>query len=114
MVIEFHSRRTQYAFGMHYLHKEEAHWSEIGDQARVALQQRLERGEYKYILDYQIFKLKRMLDEKERVSGPKKDENKAGTEEKKEKPEKEQEDLLVLKDAIKLRKLENEKAILLY
>ena len=37
MVIEFHSRRTQYAFGMHYLHKEEAHWSEIGDQARVAL-----------------------------------------------------------------------------
>ena len=61
-VIEFHSRRTQYAFGMHYLRQKEAHWAEKGDLARVALQQRLEREEYKYILDYQIFKLKKILD----------------------------------------------------
>ena len=107
MVIEFHSRRTQYAFGMHYLHQKEAHWAEKGDPARVALQQRLERGEYKYILDYQIFKLKKILNEKERKAGPKKEENKAKTEEKKEKPEKEQEDVLALKCLIKLRKLEN-------
>ena len=107
MVIEFHSRRTQYAFGMHYLRQKEAHWAEKGDLARVALQQRLEREEYKYILDYQIFKLKKILDQKERAAGPKKEENKAKTEEKKEKPEKEQEDVLALKCLIKLRKLEN-------